>query len=287
MLIVGCGYIGGRLAQCTLANNFGVRAIVRSASRAGQLRDLAIPVMQCDLDQQVLPAGSTQDQPVFYFAPPPSIGDQDTRLAGFLRGLTVSGTPSRLVYISTTGVYGDCGGTWVDEHTPVKPVVDRAKRRWHAETLLQAWRARTGAELVILRVAGIYGPDKLPLERLRKRLPMISAQDAPWTNRIHADDLVATCLVAMQRGVDGEVYNACDDAPGKMTDYFNQVADLAGLARPDIISLDEAETTLSAGLLSYLRESRRVSNAKLHDQLGINLRYPTLQDGLADCFKEG
>jgi nucleoside-diphosphate-sugar epimerase len=284
LLIVGCGYIGESVATQMLAKGEAVSAIVRSDERTKNLRSLGVFVLQLDLDTSPLPMGCTLDQTIFYFAPPPPINTLDTRMQSFLEGLAMSGQPTRIEYISTTGVYGDCSGNWIDETQPANPQVDRAKRRWHAEQLLQGWRATTGGELVILRVGGIYGPGKLPLTRLQKGLPMIAEKEAPWTNRIHADDLVQVCLAAMARGIDGEVYNVCDGTPGNMTNYFNRVADIAGLQRPPLIDPEQALDTLSPGLLSYLSESRRISNQKMLDQLGVKLRYPSLEDGLPSCF---
>ena len=283
MLIVGCGYTGERVARKLLAQRQPVSVAVRSMQRKDYLQAQRMNAFSCDLDHAHLSAVSTADQPVFYFVPPPATGQTDTRLQNFLSSLASSGQPRRVVYISTTGVYGDCAGAWVDESRPVQPQTDRARRRWHAEQLLQHWRKQTGGELVILRVAGIYGLNKLPLARLRKGEPMIAPADAPWSNRIHVDDLVEVCIQAMQHGQDGEVYNVCDDEPGTMADYFNQVADMAGLPRPPVISLQEAQTTLSAGLLSYLQESRRLSNRKLREELGVALRYPSLAIGLLAC----
>ncbi len=285
MLITGCGYIGTRLAQRLQEQGEAVRGVVRSSQSAEHIGSLVIPVIRCDLDSDPLPAGSTERQQIFYLAPPPAEGVRDTRIRQFLDALPSSGQPRRIVYVSTTGVYGDCHGAWVDESCPVDPQVDRARRRWDAEQQLRAWRERSGGELVILRVAGIYGPGKLPLERLRRGVPMVKQEDAPWTNRIHADDLVSVCIAAMQRGGDGEVYNACDGSPGNMTDYFNRVADAAGLPRPPVIGMADARRELSAGLLSYLAESRRLSNHKLVRELGVELRYPKLSDGLAACFE--
>lgn len=189
----------------------------------------------------------------------------------------------RIVYISTTGVYGDCGGDWVDETRPANPQVDRAFRRHDAEQQLQAWHAAGGGELVILRVAGIYGPGKLPLERLQRQTPMVAAEEAPWTNRIHIDDLVQVCEAAMARAPDGAVYNVSDGNPGNMRDYFDRVADLFELPRAPLVRLADADGRLSSGLLSYLGESRRLDNRRMLDELGVSLRYPTLQDGLAAC----
>jgi nucleoside-diphosphate-sugar epimerase len=203
-------------------------------------------------------------------------------MARFLAALG-SDRAARIVYISTTGVYGDCQGDWVDESRPPNPQVDRARRRYDAERQLQAWRAAGGGEVVVLRVAGIYGPDKLPLQRLRRQVPMVGEDEAPWTNRIHIDDLVTVCLAAMARGANGAVYNVSDGNPGNMRDYFDRVADLHGLPRPPLVRLAEADGQLSQGLLSYLGESRRLDNRRMREELGVRLRYPTLDEGLASC----
>lgn len=286
MLIIGCGYIGKRVAQALKGQGQAMVSVVRSTASMQILEEEMITALACDLDCQNLPTGSTQDKNIFYFAPPPAAGTQDTRIEKFIQQFSLSGQPKRIVYLSTTGVYGDCQGSWVDETWPAKPRIDRAKRRWHAEQSLQSWKDSTKSELVILRVAGIYGPGRLPLSRLQKQIPMVAESDAPWTNRIHADDLVQACIAAMQKGKNGEVYNACDGAPGNMTDYFNRVADMANLPRPPLISMQQAREKLSAGLLSYLAESRRLSNHKLREELGVKLRYPSLQLGLPDCFND-
>jgi nucleoside-diphosphate-sugar epimerase len=283
MLIIGCGYMGQRvIAQ--LADPASVTGVVRSAASAAAIEALGAHALRADLDQDSLAPLPSRGTQVLYLAPPPSSGTCDTRMTRFLAATNRDGEPLRIVYISTSGVYGDCGGQWVDESWPANPGVDRARRRWDAEQQLRAWRARSGGELVILRVAGIYGPGKLPLARLKKGLPMIAAHETPWTNRIHADDLATALLAALERGRDGEVYNACDGHPGNMADYFNRVADLAGLPRPPVIPVAEAGSQLSAGLQSYLAESRRLSNRKLVDELGVVLRYRSLDEGLPACF---
>ena len=283
MLIVGCGYVGRRVAALHQARGEAVTGVVRSAGSAKALADAGIQSVAADLDDDRL-ALPTRGVGVYYFAPPPESGTTDPRLARFLASLPPSGQPRRIVYIGTTGVYGDCGGAWVDESRPPNPSVDRARRRWDAECQLRGWAAATGGELVILRVAGIYGPGRLPLERLRRRLPMVAEDEAPWTNRIHVDDLTAVCVAAMTRAPDGAVYNVSDGNPGNMADYFNRVADLAGLPRPPVVRLAEARDRLSEGLLSYLRESRRLDNRRMLAELGVTLRYPTLADGLPACF---
>jgi len=281
MLIIGCGYIGRALGARYLLAGEPVTGVVFSLESTLQLRKIGITPVAMDLDQSIdrLPlAGETG---IFYFAPPPDAGVRDPRLERFLTALGRQGCSPRIVYISTTGVYGDCQGAWVDESRPVQAVTDRARRRLDAELKLLEWRLQGGGELVILRVAGIYGPGRLPLARLRQGLPMIREEEAPWTNRIHADDLVTVCQAAMTRGVDGEIYNVSDGAPGNMAQYFSMVADLAGLEQPPMISRAAAQRELPASMLSYLQESRRIDNRKMLRDLGVTLKYPTLAKGLA------
>lgn len=281
--IVGCGDVGSRVAQACLQRGDTVSGWVRSDESVIRLRERRIPTLKVDLDQPVLGLPSLAGESLYYFAPPPPQGREDTRVAHLLSQIGEAGQPRRVVYLSTTGVYGDCGGEWVDESRPPAPTVDRAWRRLDAENRWRAWSRESGGELVILRVAGIYGPGKLPLERLRSGRPMVAEADAPITNHIHTLDLVEICLAAMSRGASGEVFNVCDGHPGSMTGYFNAVADFLGLPRPPTISLEAAQRQLTPGMLSYLGESRRLSNRKLIEELGIELRYPTLAEGLSAC----
>lgn len=282
MFIVGCGYVGGRLARRLQIEGQAPLCLTRNVDRLAELASDGLPVQSLDLDIGLAPLSAAAAE-IFFLAPPPGEGTLDTRMAHFLAALDPARPPRRIVYISTTGVYGDCAGAWVDESWPIQPGADRSRRRLDAERRLLAWRERTGTEIIILRVAGIYGPDRLPLERLRKRLPMVGEDEAPWTNRIHVDDLVEVLMAAMGRGRDGEVYNVSDGNPGNMRDYFDRVADLAGLERPPLVKLAEADGRLSAGLLSYLKESRRLANGKLVRELGVELRYPSLAEGLPAC----
>ncbi len=282
-VIFGCGYLGRRVAHACLRQGAPVTGVVRTLSSAAALRAAGIPSLVLDLDQPLTSPLMLQDRELFYFAPPPRQGTEETRVRRLIASFAQYGMPRRLVYLSTTGVYGDCAGAWVDETRTANPQVDRARRRWSGEQQFRAWSRASGGELVILRVAGIYGPGKLPLARLQRGEPTVQESEAPYTNRIHIDDLVQVCLAAMARGGDGEVYNVSDGAPGNMTDYFNRVADWAGLPRPPQISLAEAQLQLSAGMLSYLQESRRLDSRKLQRELGVELRYPDLVSGLEGC----
>ena len=284
MIILGCGYIGQALARRYRERGQPVLGVVRSSERAAEVERTGARALQLDLAEDELAALEPAGQQVFHLAPPPNHSDEDPLTAHLIDGFARHGQPRRLVYIGTTGVYGDCGGAWVDEDWQPHPTVGRSLRRWDAEQRLRRWSDASGAELVILRVAGIYACDRLPLARIRSAQPVVKAEEAPWSNRIHAEDLVSICMAAMERAPSGATYNVCDGRPSTMTDYFCQVADAAGLPRPPEIPLEEAEGQVSAGMLSYLKESRRLSNRRLLDELGIQLRFPDLRHGLAPCF---
>ena len=286
MIIIGCGYVGRAVARYYVKRGQSVVGIVRSDDSAAAVEATGARVVQLDLTRDPLDALTgfgLRGERVFHFAPPPGDGDGDPLTARLVEVFDREGPPKRLVYIGTTGVYGDCGGAWVNEDRPPRPVASRARRRWDAEQRLRAWSDASGADLVILRVAGIYACDRLPLERIRSGQPVVRADEAPWTNRIHAQDLLAVCIAAMERAPAGGLYNVSDGHPSTMTDYFHRVADAAGLSRPDEIPLAEAPGKVSPGMLSYLAESRRLDNRRMLSELGLTLRYPELAVGLADC----
>jgi nucleoside-diphosphate-sugar epimerase len=283
-VVVGCGYVGTRLARQYRDAGEAVRGVVLSEAGIARLAQLGIGGLRCDLGVRDPGDLGLASAGVFHFAPPPGSGVQDPHTRHLVEVFERYGHPRRVVYISTTGVYGDCAGQWIDETHPVQPVADRSRRRRDAEETLRSWSLTSGRDLVILRVAGIYGPERLPLERIRAGTPMVRPQEAPYTNRIHVDDLVTACIAAMERAPSGAVYNACDGHPSTMTDYFLDVAAAAGLPSPPLISLEEAADRLSEGMLSYLSESRRLHNDRLRDELGVVFRYPSLADGLRALF---
>jgi nucleoside-diphosphate-sugar epimerase len=258
-----------------------VTGLVHSAASARELVAAGVSVLRLELDSE-LPALAAGFRDIFYFAPPPGEGETDTRMARMLAALAMP--PRRIVYISTSAVYGDCAGAWIDEGHPVQPTTPRGARRLDAERQLQAWAQVHDVEWIILRVPGIYGPDKLPLARLRKGLPVLREDQAPYTNRIHGDDLAVISVAAMDSDRANTVYNVSDGNPSNMTDYFFHVADAAGLPRPPVVSRDEAGAVLSAGMLSFLNDSRRMRNDRLLNELGIRLQYPDLEAGLKSCF---
>ncbi|NNJ90170.1 MAG: SDR family oxidoreductase, partial [Gammaproteobacteria bacterium] len=259
-------------------------AIVRSENSRKKLESLGIAAQQNDLSFEFELQTEISACRLFHFAPPPREGTEDTHTRNLITALKKHQTPpSRIVYISTTGVYGDCQGKWINEDAPVNPQVDRAKRRYDAEQQLLEYGKAQGTDIIILRVAGIYGPGKLPLKRISEGHPVVRKEDSPFTNRIHSADLVKMAVAAMQKGRQGAIYHACDGHPGTMAEYFTAVADKAGLPFPAEISLEDAKHKLSAGMMSYMRESRRLRNEKTLAELGITLDYPTLESGLENC----
>ncbi len=288
VLVVGCGYLGTRLVLRLRDEGRRVVALVRTPASCEQLVAKGLTVARADLDEvRDLPPLPVAGAEIYYLVPPPPTGDTDPRLARCLDALGRQGHPARVLYLSTTAVYGDRGGAWVNEDAPPRPGTARGRRRLAAERCLRAWGRARGIATVVLRVAGIYGPGRLPLERIRRRLPLLDPAAAPPTNRIHVDDLVSACRAAMERGRDGAIYNVSDGHPAPMADYFNAIADRAGLPRPPLVSAAEAERVLTPGMRAYMRESRRIDNRRLLEELGVRLRYPGLDVGLDACFAAG
>lgn len=286
-LIVGCGDVGRRVARRLLADGVAVAGAVRSEGSAASLRELGVDAWVVDLDvSETLAALPIAGASVFYFAPPPTCGERDPRMAAFLAHCERH-PPVRIVYISTSGVYGDCGGALVDEERPVAPRTDRARRRLDAEEQLRTFMHDTGVPVMILRVGGIYGPGRLPVERLRRGgFSVICPDEAPYSNRIHSEDLARACIAAATCGRAGGIYNAADGHATSMTDYFYRVADLYGLPRPPCVPLSEAYV-LGDAMRSFIDESRRMDVTRLREELGVQLAYPDLEAGLAACRTGG
>ncbi|MFK5915262.1 MAG: SDR family oxidoreductase [Woeseiaceae bacterium] len=287
IVIVGCGDIGQRVAKIWKNAGKLVFGLSRNKELLSYLRQQHIHAIQIDLEQAEtlaeLSGRLSQQALIYYFAPPPTKGVEDTRITNFLSALQIEHLPSQIIYISTSGVYGDQQGQLINEDAPVKPQVDRAKRRYDAEEQLRQWCELTNVSLTVLRVGGIYGPNRLPLQRLKDGIPMLHENLSPHTNRIHADDLAQVCVAAAKEVAFGKIYNVSDGTDSNMTAYFNTIADFTQLPRPPLVDWDEAEQTISKGMLSYLKESRRMDNTKMMKELGVTLLYPTLEEGLKAC----
>ncbi len=280
ILIAGCGYVGRRL-YARLAERFDVTALVRTAHSASMLAAEGFRTATLDLDR--IRAGASvperlEQESIVYLVPPPAFGESDLRLDRFLQLATVP--PKSFVYVSTTGVYGDTGGAPVDESAPVNPRTDRARRRVTAEEMTRVWCTERRVRRVVLRVPGIYGPGRLPLERMRKGEAIVREDEAGISNRIHVDDLVSACVAAITNPEARGVYNISDGAAISSSTFLLKVAELAGIPPPPQVSMVEAQLTFTPDRLSFLSESRHVLNERMRKHLGVKLKYADYAEGI-------
>lgn len=303
LLIIGCGDVGMRLSPLARARQrvYGrIYALTRDPAHCATLRALGVTPIMGDLDRpHTLSAIAGIAHDVVHLAPPPAQGLTDTRTAHLIAALGKNagngksngknngkgefgrGTlPQHFVYISTSGVYGDCGGDVVPETRPAQPQTARAQRRVDAERRLRAWGARSGVRVSILRVPGIYAADRLPLARLERGTPALRDEDDSYVNHVHADDLARLVIAALHHASPGRAYNAVDDLPQKMGEYFDLVADRHGLSRPPRIARSDAARLISENLLSFMSESRRLTNQRIKRELRFRLRYPSVHTGI-------
>ncbi len=291
VLIVGCGDVGLRTAgQLGAPQSQRVRllALTSSPEKVRLLRACGITPMQGNLDDAAsLKRLAGIAHRVIHLAPPPSdqrgATERDPRSLALVQALRSRTPPQVLVYGSTTGVYGDCGGQRIDETRRVNPHTPRAQRRVDAEKIMR-FLGRSGVRVSVLRIPGIYAPDReggTPRERLLKGTPVLVSKEDVYTNHIHANDLARACAAALWRGKPQRVVNVTDDTDLKMGDYFDLAAGLYGLPKPPRISRSAANTALPLMLLSFMNESRRLDNTRMKQELKIQLRYPHVRDGLS------
>lgn len=285
-LIVGCGDVGTRLFRYLTESGVSsdsIIALVRSDESAQNLIELGGQVVQYDFDNEILEEQNNISacEEIYYFVPPQLEGQQDNRSQRFIQLLTSSNTTNkRVVLISTTGVYGDCDGEVVTEKTPINPTSERSQRRADMERQWLTFAENTNSMLSILRVPGIYSFSRLPRKRIESGVPVVDPQQCGYTNRIHADDLAMICAKVMRQQEHSDIYNVSDGHPGKISQYFLDVADFLELPRPPIVSMEEGEKMISTGMMSYLKESRRIDNTKIIKQFNLKLSYPDYTEGM-------
>ena len=287
MLVVGCGDVGLRTARL-LRGRVRLLALTSSPSRLGALRAQGITPLQGNLDKpSTLARLAGLATHVVHLAPPPAEAVaqwwRDTRTTALLRALLLRTPPEALVYGSTSGVYGDCAGDRITEARAVAPRTPRAQRRVDAEAAVRHFGRVATARTSILRIPGIYAPDRdggTPRERLLRGTPVLQSNEDVYTNHIHADDLARAVVAALWRGKPQRVVHASDDTELKMGDWFDLAADLYGLPRPPRVARSTAQDALPLMLLSFMSESRRLDNTRLKRELRLRLRYPTVHEGL-------
>lgn len=282
-VIFGCGDIGRRIAKVLLSEQ-GVddlHAYVNSVESAELCARLKVIALKVDLDNINRDLSLCHNREMYYTVPPQKEGTQDKRSRALVAHFQSHDlVPKKVVLISTTGVYGDCDGEWVTEQSSVNPQTERAKRRLDSEQVWLHWGETNKVPVVVLRVPGIYSFSRLPRTRLMSGTPVVHAAECGYSNRIHADDLAQLCVFAMLRAKSGEVFNATDGVPGKISEYLQLAAHVLGMDSLPEISMSEARKVLSDGMMSYLGESRKISNQKILNDLGVKLMYPDVKLGI-------
>lgn len=285
MIVVGCGYTGARLARAERDAGRESVGVVASADSLARLDALGIDGARWDLDGEEGAPALAWDTTVVYLVPPPRQGDTDPRLARFLDRLPAP--PRRLVYASTTGVYGNRDGARVDERTPPRPQTDRARRRVAAERLLHEWCAAREVPWVVLRVPGIYGPGRLQQNTVEAGRAMLHPDEAGPGNRIHVDDLVRCLQAAASTTHTNRVYNVGDGNPMSNTEFVTLVARHLGRPAPPRAGRAEVEAAASPMARSFLRESREVDVTDMQQVLGVTPRYGDPAEGIAASLRRG
>ena len=282
LLIIGCGDVALRTISL-LRGHYRLYALIRNLDYCAKLRALGVIPVQGNLDNRTgLARIAGLADVVLHCAPPPPQAASDTRTHHLLAALSAGTLPKQLIYISTSGVYGDCAGEWVSETRPVNPQSKRAQLRVNAENQVRVWAKRNGVRASILRVPGIYAKDRLPLDRLCAGSPAIVAVDDGYSNHIHADDLARIAVAALRYGKASRVYHTVDEDEMKMGDYFDAVADAFNLPRPPRLPREEMQRAVSPMMWSFMNESRRMTDTRMKQELKVRLLYPTLDHTLAE-----
>lgn len=283
-IIFGCGDVGRRIATCLIHEGLPadqLQAYVSSVESAELCAKIKVLALRVNLDDLQRDLSMCEGRDFYYTVPPQKSGETDERSRTLLdMWEATSVKPRKVVLISTTGVYGDCDGGWVTEDSSTDPQTDRAKRRLDSESAWLEWGQRNRVPVVVLRVPGIYSYSRLPKDRLMKRVPVVKPEECGYTNRIHANDLARISVKAMAVGDSGDVFNATDGVPGKISEYLQVAAHVLGMEPLPEISMEQAQTELSEGMLSYLNESRKISNEKMIRELGVELLYPDFKQGV-------
>jgi nucleoside-diphosphate-sugar epimerase len=290
IILLGFGYMANRVANKLQQMELISGKTIFSLSRSQSVNLPWLQHIRFDLDKTdnnpFISNKVINQSSILYLIPPPNTGQSDPRMRNFLHLIKQTHViPEKITLISTTGVYGNCDGEWIDESRAVNPNIDRAYRRVDAENQLQKYCLDNKINCNILRVSGIYAADKLPLARIKKQLPIVNKDDSAYSNRIHAEDLTTICCQSIIPELSGYqndgIYNCSDNRPSTMYDYFTRLAATYHLPPPPVINIEQAQNQLSAGMLSYMQESRRIRNKKLLADFNIELKYPSLDSFLA------
>ena len=284
ILLVGYGYLGRRLVKHCVAVGRPVCVLTRSSAHQGELEALGVEYQILDLDTDSGSLAIPVAGKVIVYTAPPAGQETDSRLLSLLGRLDEQ--PGQIVYISTSGVYGDCQGDRVDENTPVNPGSERARRRVAAEQAVSDWAQDKQIPWTVLRVPGIYGPERLPLATLANGDAFLRPEHAGPGNRIHVDDLLECCLAAADKPQASGIFNVSDGDPLSATGFAQATARATGMKAPRLVSRSEAPQVIGPGRWSFLSESRLLDVRRMREELAPAMRYSNPLDGLAASLKE-
>ncbi|WP_188791488.1 SDR family oxidoreductase [Salipiger pallidus] len=272
LLALGCGYSAKALSRRLIPQGWHVLGTIRDMAGEDELREEGITPVPWDAE--TVTAALSEATHLLITAGPGDIGDPSLALCA--EAIAEHGPRMEWIgYLSTTGVYGDHGGDWINEDTPLRPSTPRGQKRLEAE---RNWSAIPDLPLHIFRLAGIYGPGRGPFAKLRSGKARRIIKPGQVFSRIHVDDIAQVLEASIRQPSPGSAYNLCDDDPAPPQDVIAFAAELIGLPVPPAIPFEEAEMTPMAR--SFYAENKRVSNRRIKDELGVELFYPDYRAGL-------
>jgi len=278
IILAGSGYLGDNIIS--LLSEMSHNYLISEISRTKKNRNANINSIQHDIDDSIDLDLDLKGSKIIYMAPPDSSTTGDLRITKFINTISKHKI-ERFIYISTSGVYGNCDGNKVNELKSTNPITDRAKRRVDAENKLMKYCDKNSVELLILRVPGIYGKNRLPIKRIMNREPLIEKSQSRTTNLIHVEDLSRIVIKSLEITVQRtEIINVSDGAAIKTTEYYEKVYDALGVNLPQYISYEEAKKTYDKKRLSFLNESRVLDTAKMKKMFPGCIKYTKLSDGI-------
>ena len=281
LILAGSGYLGGYIIDLILHNqyNFSVKEVCRTKKN----RPANVENIIRDFDQKKIDLQFMENSTVIYMAPPSTSSNKDDRISNFIRNIS-NLKIKKIIYTSTSGVYGDCGGRKVDENTEVSPITERAARRVNAENQLIYFSKKNNIKLIILRVPGIYGKGRLPINRVKLREPLIKINESRITNIINVEDLARICIASIALENEMEIINVSDGNPIKTTKYYEYVYAAINIELPEYITFDQALQTYSEKRLSFLKESRILNVEKMKKIFHGCIIYKDACIGIKKCL---
>jgi nucleoside-diphosphate-sugar epimerase len=278
IILAGSGYLGDTIIR--LLSGINHCYLVTEISRSKKSRGAGIKSIQHDIDNSINLDLDLVDSKIIYMAPPDTTSAGDLRISKFIDTISKHKI-SRFIYISTSGVYGNCHGKRVNELVPLNPITDRAKRRVDAESKIIDFGRENNVEILILRVPGIYGKNRLPIKRVMNREPLIEKAQSRTTNLIHVEDLSRIVIRSLEIEIqEVEIINVSDGTAVKTTEYYEKIYDALEINLPRYVSYEEAKTMYDEKRLSFLNESRVLDTTKMEKIFPGCIKYTKLSEGI-------